>query len=184
MEESSKPTLPESLPDAAIESDRVLLLELQKLIGNGLIVVENDSDRYFTLINSKYPIGSNCIDWGRVKDVQFHSVLPLEKREHNFDERQAALDRSIGVIRGWLTDKSIGQEAPVIVFGDTSRVALHMSVNTLLDCCLIIFLSPQHVYVIPSSAEWCLNYTMKDQLWFGFAAKALTTGWTDQGNPA
>ena len=82
---------------------------------------------------------------------------------------------------GWLAEYSIGDEDRVIVFGDVSRVALHMSVGTLFDCSEVIFLSPQHVYVIPSSGEWCLNYTMEDQVWFGRAANALKTGSSNEG---
>ena len=183
MDYNLEPMSPASLPDAAIESDRLLLQELQKWIDEGSIVVENDSHRYFALIESKYPIGVNRIDWRHVKNILFHSVLPLEKREHGFEERRAALDRSIALIRSWLTENSVRQEDRVIVLCDVSSVALHMSANTLLICCDVIFLSSQHVYVIPSAAEWCLNYTMKDQLWFGRAATALKTGWTSEEEP-
>ena len=68
------------LPDAAIASDELLLGELQQWIGEGLIVVEDNSDPYFALIESTYPIGVNRIDWRHVKDARFHSVLPLEMR--------------------------------------------------------------------------------------------------------
>ena len=82
----------------------------------------------------------------------------------------------MGVIRGWLSDSSIRQEDRVVAVGDVSNVALHMSIDTLLHCCHVIFLSGQHVYVIPETADWCLNYTMENELWFGRATKFV-------GNP-
>jgi len=46
---------------------------------------------------------------------------------------------------------------------------LAMSIATLSECSGILFSYPQHAYVIPPDASWCVSVTMEDELWFGWA---------------
>lgn len=51
-----------------------------------------------------------------------------------------------------------------------------MSIETFFECYDIALVSGQHVYVLPASGSWCLNYSMEDQLFFGLSKNTEAVG--------
>jgi hypothetical protein len=158
-----------SLPDAAIDADKEFLAELAPWVSNGRISVEKGSESYFSLIESKYPIGVNRIDWSRIRNSLFHEVVPFDLPSYSLEYRLDKLTHLRPVLLDWFLKNAIRLDKDVIVVGDNSNVALHMSLNTVLDCYKVLFTSSQHMYVLPPTGDWCLHYTLEDTLNFGWA---------------
>jgi len=169
------------LPDSATEADKRFLQELSEWIQNGEVSVENNSDPYFLLLESRYPIGFNRIDWSNVNNSLFHEVMSFDLPEYPLEYRLTKLAEARGVLVDWLRTNSIHLDDKIIVIGDDSKVALHMSAATFLKCYSVLFTSGQHVYVVPADGGWCLHYSMEDTLNFGMAKDAKAVGNVNSG---
>jgi len=171
----------DSLPSASPQHSEDWLAEMDSWIKNRRITTDSQSDDYFVLIGQCYPIGFNRIDWRRVKNHASIQVVSSEIQRSWDDCRQALRDKESS-IRSWLTQcvESVDQE--IIAVGDIADVALRMEVSTFFECYDKILVSGQHVYVLPSSGIWCLNYTMEDQLFFGLSKNAEVVGQIPYGD--
>ena len=143
---------------------------------NKSISVEANSNSYFSLIESKFPIGFNRIDWSHVRNALFYEVMPFDLPEYPLDYRLNKLEEVRGTIADWFRLNSIQLNDRIIAVGDVSNVALHMSVATFFECYPILFTSSQHIYLLSADAEWCLHYTIEDTLNFGLAKSATAVG--------
>ena len=156
------------------EDANEILQQLSGMIADGKIVVSQGNQVVFDLMETKFPIGLNRIDWEHVTETTFIDVLNLgDGQEIGYDEQIEKLN----VIR-----KQLGQIIPNVPedaikwIGDDCDLILTMDKNTFLSIYPILFSSPQHSYVLSSGCDWCLNYTMEGHLYFGRSANAVKTG--------
>ncbi len=157
-----------------------LIEELEAWVSAGLIKVEASNEPYFSLIEGKYPISVNRLDWSKVGN---HRVKRFRSPTAKQVECEALRER-LGEFRGtlgiWLSDLGVSRDDAVVFVGDGSEIATKMKVEVFLDCCPILLEQPQHGYLLPEDGRWCLNYTMESELFLGEASKATATGWIDE----
>jgi hypothetical protein len=155
-----------------------ILEELKPWIETGKVKVDTETEKYFHLLG-KYPIGVNRIDWRGVRDHLVFNVLPVVRAAMTGSEHENKLSPCKGLLLDWFSSHGIDLRVPIVWIGDDSNVSLHMTVETLLESYPLLFSSPQHHYVIPVGGEWCLNYTMEGQLFFGKQENAISQGCVD-----
>lgn len=175
------------LGDIAGESDdlsNAILEDLKPRIDAGTISVELENQKYFDLLESKYPIGLNRIDWRGVRDHRVVDVFPAEGTEMSGAEQERELAEYRDVLVDWFNSYGIDSQDPVIWIGTSGNLSLHMTIGSLLECYPIIFTYAQHSYVLPVTGEWCLNYTMEGQLFLGKSENAVVQGCVDLDSPS
>lgn len=144
--------------------------KLGKEIEEGKFLVEESSDAQFDLLDERFPMGLNRIDWDRIGNKEHINVgRPEGTSEVLSDEVEKRLNLYRETVKGWLFSNSISELQEVFWVGDSTDESLKMSVGTLIEKFPVLFSFPQHSYVIPSDGKWCLNYTMEDELFFGFS---------------
>ena len=150
----------------AEEVTNFLPKELWEKIKLGEVIAEKETEGYFRLLG-KYPLGINRIDWNGVKNVISFDVLPLSNSEIGIAaEREKLLSLSNDILNIFKTN-NIGISEPIIWVGDDTEFSLHMTVGIFLQIFHLLFPTPQHHYIINQAGDWCMNYTMEGQLFFG-----------------
>jgi len=137
-----------------------ILVELAAYLASNRVVRVDDGGRHAEAISQAFPIGINRIDWGKVPSAIFSSVADVK-------EPEARQQRMRQFLRDAFSSASVGEEDRVVWVGDSTDFVLEMSVVTLSECVGILFSYPQHAYVIPPDASWCLSLTMEGELCFG-----------------
>ena len=166
-------------PDSRDVSDD-LMRQLKEWVDRGDVSPAHGNQAYFDLLEAKYPIGLNRIDWRGVPSHQVVDVLPMEDGlEISFESHVHKLISSRVALVELLASGSVDASDSVIWIGDGCDLCLHMTVGTFLECYVVLFASSQHSYVIPANAEWCLNYTLEGQLFFGKTENSIATGVVD-----
>ena len=157
-----------------------ILHDLSVWILKGDIDANRENQSLFDLIETKYPIGLNRIDWEYVDGHKFEDVLRITAGQTILFSEQI---NKLGSIRNHLKNlvsNSINEK--IVWIGDGCDLRLSMKKETFLDCYPILFSSPQHSYVLPLSFDWCLNYTMEGHLYFGYSANSIQTGFESRGS--
>lgn len=160
-----------------------VLEELKPWINAGQVRIEPESNKYYQLLASKYPIGVNRIDWRGVRNYLVFDVLPADKGVTTGEEEETMLAKHRNILLDWFHTNGISLRECVVWTGDSTNVSLHMTIETLLKLYPHLFSWPQHHYVFPETGEWCLNYTMEGQLFFGRAENAHAHGYVDLDSP-
>ena len=137
-----------------------ILAELTSYLASNRLERVDDGGRYAESINQAFPIGINRIDWSKVPSAIFSSVADVREPEARIQKIQQFL-------RDVLSSIPVGEGDTVIWVGDSTDFVLEMPVATLSECIGILFSYPQHAYVIPPDASWCLCITMEGELCFG-----------------
>lgn len=155
-------------------------------IASGEVKVHSGNQSYFDLLEARYPIGLNRIDWRGITPHEAWDVLqPQDGQVVRARDELILLGNARSVINGWLSKATAGTAEPVIWIGDACNLALEMSSQVFLGCYVALFSSGQHSYVIPKSGEWCINYTIEGQLFCGYSSDSTVTGSVDlDSNPA
>jgi hypothetical protein len=153
--------------------DDGLLGELEQPLRSGVIRKTDDLDEGAALVNQRFPFLLNRIDWEKMPG---HLLLPAAAKtgdEARDPDRYFA--RRAPEFRAFIEDiankHDIAMQTQVLFMGDSVSFALRMTLAVLTEYSPKLFSYPQHVYVIPESADWCLSYTFEDDLFFGFAPK-------------
>lgn len=167
------------LPDGTRDE---ILHEIALWIGAGNVRVEEGNQKYFDLLERRYPIGFNRIEWRGVGGHSEASVLPVDQHVISYAQHVRVLSAYRKVLKGWFDKNGIGMDDRVVCVGDDTDVSLRMTIGTLLECFPELFAIPQHSYVFPEGGSWCLNYTMEGQLFFGVAANAIARGSVELGD--
>lgn len=126
----------------------------------GYVQYINDSHQYFVVIMQKYPISSYRINWNDIQHISFHisEKYPLSKHE---------IKKNIECI---FNENGINEQENIyVLFDGYIEGCLYMTVREFYTHCTELLTFPQHTYVIPKDASWCLNYTMEHDLFFGYA---------------
>lgn len=139
-----------------------LLEDLQREHPAPEIAVEPSSDAYFALLQRRFPVRGSKIDWDRVPAARVRRA-DLADSEKYFEEASAFAEEV------WSSEQ-LDPALLVVVVGDSAmKSALSMSLQTLRSCLPGILRMPQHTYVLPPDASWCMVFTMEGDLCFGHA---------------
>lgn len=163
----------------AYDDSKELLEELKPWIDVGQVQIERESDKYYKLLGNNYPIGVNRIDWRGVREYLAFDVFPIDKSVTTGNDKEQLLYKHRNMLLKLFVSNNIKSKDCVVWTGDSTDVSLHMTIETLLELYPLLFSWPQHHYVLPSTGEWCLNYTMEGQLFFGRAENAIVHGYVD-----
>ncbi len=144
---------------------------LCEVLGGDLRVMEQDAP-WIELLRSRFPFGCR-VEWERVPGVKLLAAPPDRVRFGSGGDSPFSLEKHADAIRGFIrqqtSEHGIAPDVEVVILCDGVPFALAMEVRHVILTCEVLFGYPQHVYVIPQDAEWCLNYTMEDDLYFGFS---------------
>lgn len=145
-------------------------IEIQVLldvaVANGEMRYETDSASYFDLLSKKFPVTFSRIDWTKVPDKV--SISAFQDKQRGVFDMKHHLEESMKFIQD-LEPQIAGVET-IILIGDNAIVGAYlMDFITLKKYFPYICMLSQHTYLIPVEIHWCLNYTMEDDLYFGFA---------------
>ncbi|MDR2981915.1 MAG: hypothetical protein LBV12_06670 [Puniceicoccales bacterium] len=153
--------------------DEGLLGELEQPLRSGLIRKTDDLDEGVALVNQRFPFVLNRIDWEKMPE---HLLLPaVPKTSDEAHDPDRYFTRRAPEFRAFIEDitnkHGIAMQTPVLFMGDSVSFVLRMTLAVLTEYSPKLFSYPQHVYVIPERADWCLSYTFEDDFLFGFAPK-------------
>lgn len=142
------------------------LYSLQEDIQKGIVKFEDD-EQYFDNLQSKFPVVGNGIAWNKVAN---HLFFDLERLKDDQILYSKVLEESWLAIMQALRELEIDEMQEVIIIGDNVLdVALRIPVGKINALYKAIFDLPQHTYILPEDASWCINYTFEDRLFFGLA---------------
>jgi hypothetical protein len=140
--------------------DNELRLTLQAEILAGDIVINENAQSYFDLLETNFPVGFSGIDWG-----QHAPVLYLDLRDPSPEDRAER-------IKGfWLQMQGFSTEIlseKVAVFGDgQTDHAYEMTFEKFCDVWPSFLDIPQHTYIYFRDTKHCLNFTFEEEMIFG-----------------
>lgn len=159
-------SIPNQIENAISKTTVEIKVLLDFAVANGEMKYETDSATYFDLLSKKFPVTYSRIDWTKVPDKESISVFQ-DKQLGMFDMKHH-LEESMHFIQN--LEPQIAKVDTIILIGDNAVVgAYSMDFITLKKYFPYICMLSQHTYIIPTDAHWCLNYTMEDDLHFGFA---------------
>lgn len=141
---------------------------IEEEIQSGNIKLEDD-DQYFDMLGNRFPVGGTGIAWSKVPNHQYFNLLELKDDTDNYGKM---LHESFQKIVSFL-DQNEDQE--VVIIGDgVLDVAIRVPFRKLIDLHYEVFTLPQHTYILPPDASWCINFTFEHDLFFGIAPSQLT----------
>lgn len=127
-------------------------------LNKGIVQYKTSSAELFTQICNSFPICSNRIDWSSIP----HLAIPVLAK---YPEFVAIINVLIaGIIEKYDLNK---EEDICICFDGVTEGAFSMPLNVLTLWAGELFTFPQHSYVIPEHAGWCIHYSFEDILYFG-----------------
>jgi hypothetical protein len=159
-----------NIPDQILNAISKTTVEIKVLldlaVANGEMRYETDSARYFDLLSKKFPVTFSRIDWTKVPDKV--SVSAFQHKQRGTFDMEHHLVESMNFIQN--LEPQIAEADTIILIGDNAIVGAYlMDFITLKKYFPYICMLSQHTYIIPAETHWCLNYTMEDDLYFGFA---------------
>lgn len=161
-------------------SELQILESVRPWITAGKVKVTSGNQKYFDLLESRYPIGLHRIDWRGVKPHESYDILPSQDRHTVRARDELVLLTNARSIIDSLLSKDTASAADLLVWtGDSCDLTLEASPRVFLECYPHLFGSGQHSYVIPPGGEWCINYTMEGQLFWGYSSDSIVTGCVD-----
>jgi hypothetical protein len=166
--------------DALAARDLQLLEAVRPWLNVGQIMVSRGNQKYFDLLQSRYPIGFNRIDWRFVQPHETVDVLSMQDRHTvQASEELARLKDARSVVEAWLLKSPTSATDPILWIGDACDLVLDTTQPVFLECFPQLFGIGQHSYVIPRSCEWCINYILEGELFWGCSSDSLMTGCVD-----
>lgn len=134
--------------------------QLDRYFERGEIIYGKDDTSYFERIASSFPVVLNRINWEPVAHISFS--VPKPSTSHT--------DEITRYLHEILTKEDIGDNEMVALFGDNwLEGVFKMKVSTLREVCTDFFTLPQCTYVIPDDTRWCIEYSLEDIMYFGYA---------------
>jgi len=121
------------------------------------IEVIGDPGPYFKLIEERFPIAMNRVDWSAKAN---HRFLDLQGLEAN---------QKLTSLRSFVEElEAKSEDQYVVVIGDGAQENAYRFELSILKHVIGYFTSmPQHVFVLFEKSGACLNYTFEDELFFG-----------------
>ena len=141
-----------------------ILEMLRPLIDTGKARVETDSNFYFDLIWYSFPFAGDRIDWVKLR-AWIRRVQLGEEDVVRF------LEEVIRETRASFTDN-------VVILSDNAfDVAVIMTIKDLKEWIVKLVAFPQHLYVIPTSIDWCICFAFEGYMDFGFSPNLRSAGY-------
>ena len=127
-------------------------------------IIKLNVDRYFELIELNFPMGLNRINW---EEVENHRTIEVNLK----DELNSKFE-ILNFFQELKRESIVNESDNIFVFGDGSIENVYkMPFYVLEENVMEFFTLPQHTYIINENADWCINYTFEDDLFFGFSSK-------------
>ncbi len=143
--------------------------ELWRAMGGKFRIIEDDTP-CIALLRSRFPFGCR-VEWNRVPGAKLLAAPPDRLRFGAGGDSPFSIEKHADAIREFIrrraTEHDIGADVEVVVLGDGVSFAFVTEIRQIILNCEVLFGYPQHVYVVPQNGDWCLNYTMEDDLYFG-----------------
>jgi hypothetical protein len=139
---------------------------LARQINSGEVRVIVDTNEWYDRLARAFPTGINRIAWEQVASKK-HVEVFSGARATSSDEVEEMLATHREMIARWFIEMGIEQNSEVVWVGDDSDCGLRMSLRMFLSHFPLLFSMPQHSYVLSDRGDWCLNYTMEGELFFG-----------------
>ena len=136
-----------------------LLLEISPTLKSGAIEVDYDHKKYSKLIADRFPFTGSKIAWSRVP----HSVQEIQSP-------QDPISQCLRFMEQQLMRNAISDDVAVAVIGDSAVECVFLTtVGSFREVAPSFLELPQHLYIIPSDAAWCMVFTMEGDMCFGNA---------------
>ena len=138
-------------------------------IQSGVVKIEGEDTQYVNKLENRYPFVGSKIDWKEVPDSLDFNLMSLKASKVAYE---ITLKEGFNKIYNTIREMGYKDEYEIVIIGDNIfDVALRMSLGKLPQMYQELFELPQHTYIIPPDASWCINYTFEDYLYFGVAPK-------------
>jgi hypothetical protein len=138
-----------------------LLASIKPLVRDGAIELIEAEDLYIDLIERNFPFVGSKIDW-----VQVPGAIIISARAQFF------VSDCLEFLQEQLTANNISPSASVAVVGDSAMdFAIATKAQYLPALMANVFDLPQHTYVVATSGEWCMAFTMEGEVAFGRSCK-------------
>jgi len=137
------------------------LIEQLNVLGKDIIAIEIDAaDRYFELLNIRFPIAGTKINWdGFSSDCKKTAIY---SEQTDFSDFIANIQNSCNC---WKND-----EEDIIYIGDSlTENAYKLFFSDLISFFNLINEIPQHHYFLNENGDWCLCLDTSNYLDFSFA---------------
>lgn len=140
--------------------DKELYERISNEIRNESISIESGTDVVVDLIERHFPMGFSGIDWEAKGSLVYQDFGHLSDAEKN-TQIQTTLDNLTN------SNSSIKDE-PIVVIGDGAIDKVYrMRFGTFVSIWRHFFNLPQHTYVYFLRTHRCMNYTFRDELYYG-----------------
>lgn len=158
-------------------ADLRLLESIKANVLESSINIKEGNQKFFDLLETRFPIGFNRIDWSTVQPHKSIDLLSSQDRQVvRIEDELVALHNLREKLIKWFISEQISENEIVVGIGDSSDICLETTLSVFFECYPQLFTSGQHYYVMPHTCDWCLNYTLEGVLYFGWSANSLTTG--------
>src|SRR5262249_24565263 len=97
-----------------------MVREAKSWIESGTIKVERENDQYFALVESKYPVCVNRIEWSWIQNYLSGDVLPVGVSDTGItgDEHEIKLGTWRNTIDKWLRSYGVSHADEIILVDD------------------------------------------------------------------
>ena len=155
----------------AINDQNVLQKEylhlVQEGIQTGIIKIEEQDAQYVNTIERRFPFFGSKIDWDEIPSSLFFDLTSLK---NNKNAHNSMLKEGFKTIYQTVLEMGLNEDQEIIIVGDSIfDIALRMPLGKLPELYWELFELPQHTYIIPPDASWCINFTFEHELFFGVA---------------
>lgn len=156
-------------------SEEQILRDLGSSIATGVVRLDEDLESYFKRLIGAWPWIDVSLDWSDIAGCRY--LYPASRRgRRNFTLVEPATElRSFwGHARRELR---ITADAEICVLGDTDLdFVLRMPAQIFTDHLVDIFSIPMHWYVFPDDVDWCFNYRIHGDAYFGHRPASPSAG--------
>lgn len=123
---------------------------------------ESTAAPYFAALALNFPTCGSKIDWGQAGRSTLSSA--------DITDWQQYLPVAFSFLQEVSEQSELSGDLEVVVIGDSSMEgALVMRLDAVFACLESLLAMPQHTYVLPRDARWCVVFTMEGDLCFGYA---------------
>lgn len=132
----------------------------------GTVLVLQNAEPGFDLIEKRFPVGMGRIAWDKIANKRSLEVFPLDAGERDASEVAAKLEGVRERVAVWLAEAGVAPDERVIWVGDETDIGVETNAECALKHFAALFSLPQHAYLLGKDRAWCLNYVMEGELFF------------------
>ncbi len=121
------------------DPEKAVIDELDPWITSGQVRVLTGNQEFFDLMEAKYPVGLNRIDWSGVPRHRVKDVLPLRRADLSRAEHIDILTQYGELMASWFRAEGVNLERECVWVGDSCDIHVLMDCNTLLSAFSFLF---------------------------------------------